>query len=49
MNWPALILFAIGSSLVIYGLTQVWTPLAWITGGFIALRIAFVADERTSE
>ena len=49
MNWPALILFAMGSALVVYGLTQVWTPLAWITGGFIALRIAYVSDERTTQ
>ena len=45
----ALLSFLIGSSLVIYGLIQVWEPLAWLAGGSLALRVAFVADERTTQ
>ena len=45
----ALLSFLIGSSLVSYGLIQVWEPLAWLAGGLLALRVAFVADERTTQ
>ena len=48
MNWTALSLFIGGASLLVYGVFQIWNPLAWITAGAIVLRIAYVTDERTS-
>ena len=45
MNWLAAILFIVGSALVLFGLFQVWSPLPWIVGGLLTLRVAYVTAE----
>ena len=47
MNWTSLSLFILGAA-VIYGLLQIWEPLAFVGAGALTLRVAFVADERTT-
>jgi hypothetical protein len=48
MNWTSLFLFILGTTAVVYGLFQVWNPLAWIAAGALVLRVAYVLDERTT-
>jgi len=48
MNWTSLFLFILGAAAVIYGLLQIWEPLAFVGAGALLLRVAFVADERTT-
>jgi hypothetical protein len=48
MNWKSLFLFISGTAAVVYGIYQIYTPLSWVVGGALVLRIAYVADERTT-
>jgi len=34
----------VGLSLVIYSLTLIWTPLAFMAGGFLTLKVAWNLD-----
>jgi len=36
-----------GLSLALFGLALIYEPAAYIAGGGVALRVAFVLDERT--
>tara|TARA_Y100000004_G_C8879328_1_gene396902 strand:+ start:720 stop:869 length:150 start_codon:yes stop_codon:yes gene_type:complete len=49
MKWINPILFSAGVGLTIFGVGQIFTPLAWVIGGLIALRVSFVIDERSAE
>ena len=48
MNWTSISLFISGTAVLVYGMFQIWNPLAWITVGALVLRIAYITDERTS-
>lgn len=48
MNWTSLFLFISGTAAAVYGIHQIYNPLSWVVGGFLILRVAYVADERTT-
>ena len=45
MKWINPILFSTGVGLTIFGVGQIFTPLAWVIGGLMVLRVSFVIDE----
>jgi len=44
MAWLTSALTLGGLTLIFYGLSQVWPPLAFIVGGVVALRVAWTLD-----
>jgi hypothetical protein len=44
MAWLIAALTGGGLTLIFYGLSQVWPPLAFIVGGMVALRVAWTLD-----
>ena len=44
MAWLIAALTGGGLTLIFYGLSQVWPPLAFVVGGMVALRVAWALD-----
>jgi hypothetical protein len=46
---PFDLLFLFGSAAIVYGVHTIYAPLAWIAGGAIAVRAAWLASARRRE
>jgi hypothetical protein len=46
---PFDLVFLSGSAAIVYGVHRIYAPLAWIVGGAIAVRAAWLASARPKE
>jgi len=44
MEWLTTTLSGVGLALIVYGLYLAWTPLAFLVGGLVAVRVAWSLD-----
>ena len=48
MEWLNSAITAVGLALIIYGLHLAWSPLAFLVGGSVVLRVAWSSDRSES-